>query len=67
MAQAGTGVGLQVLETVVQVVVGPGTVTVIAVSLQPVMMALTLPMVTEDNVLQVALPAVGLVHRVPKP
>jgi hypothetical protein len=39
-----------------------GTVTVICVSLQPVMVALAPPMVTLDAVLHVALPAAGLVH-----
>ena len=69
MTQAGTGVGLQVAEAVMQVDVGPGTVTVIDGSLQPPlgMIALTPPMVTLDAVLQVGLPAVGDVHRVPKP
>ena len=38
----------------------------IDVSVQPVIVAAA-PIVTEDNVLQVALPAVGVVHRVPKP
>src|SRR5215472_1943982 len=44
-----------------------GTVAVIVVSLQLVMVALAPPMVTRESVLQVALPAVGEVHRVPKP
>ncbi len=39
-----------------------GTVTVIVVSFQPVIGAATPPMVTLDVVLQVALPAVGVVH-----
>ena len=66
-AQAGTGVGLQVAYAVVQVVVRPGTVTVICASFQLCTIAFTPPMVTLETVLQVALPAVGVMHCVPKP
>jgi hypothetical protein len=45
----------------------PGTTTVIEVSLQFEMIAAAPPILTLDAVLQVALPAVGDVHRAPKP
>src|SRR5579859_953771 len=45
----------------------PGTVTVMEVSDQLVMVVAAPPMVTLDLVLQVGLPAVGLVHWPPKP
>jgi len=45
----------------------PGTVTVMLVSLQVAMTAAIPPTVTLDCVLQVALPAVGVLQRAPKP
>src|SRR5437868_5055760 len=44
-----------------------GTVTTIWLSLQLLIGALMPPIVTVDSVLQVALPVLGEVHRLPKP